>query len=622
MTQATLDYNGGLVLYLPPGQTDGFLRGSFYKLSLRRYAAGTENGRIVFKSALNYLDYKKIISLFRQNAERNDLTLSVSPALAAFIESQEIYVEERSRLGMEIKNQDAKLRDRFDIYRQAVDAAMVRRLRPRQMWDSFFMCAMRKSANFSVPGSGKTASVLGMYAYLKLKELVKRIVVVCPKNAFGSWIDEFTACFGDREPLRLLNIHAPTYKTTADRRRALLYDAGPCNLILVNYESVGGVLDALKKLTATDALLVFDEVHKVKRVDGEYARSCLDLARTAGYTVAMTGTPIPNTYLDIYNLLHLLFPNEYDTFFDFSPAMLRRADAADVQEINDKLQPFFCRTTKEQLGVPPANEDAVFQMAASENENRILKILQMKYRKNKLALLIRILQLESNPKALLHSLNLRDFAYLLDDNLPEEEIDFADYSKEIQALINSSGTPTKFAQCVALAEDLASQGKPVIIWCIFIESIDRLSKALEDAGIPTRRVYGEVPLEERLQILEDFRAGRFRVLLTNPHTLAESVSLHSVCHDAIYFEYSYNLVHLLQSKDRIHRLGLPEGQYTQYDYLQLIYQTEDGPWSMDEAVYQRLREKEQTMLDAIDRHVLETMPTSQEDLDLIFKKLF
>ena len=29
------------------------------------------------------------------------------------------------------------------------------------------MCAMQKSANFSVPGSGKTASVLGMYAYLR-----------------------------------------------------------------------------------------------------------------------------------------------------------------------------------------------------------------------------------------------------------------------------------------------------------------------------------------------------------------------------------------------------------------------------------------------------------------------
>ena len=56
------------------------------------------------------------------------------------------------------------------------------------------------------------------------------------------------------------------------------------------------------------------------------------------------------------------------------------------------------------------------------------------------------------------------------------------------------------------------------------------------------------------------------MLVTNPQTLAESVSLHSVCHDAVYFEYSYNLVHLLQSKDRIHRLGLPDDQKTRYYY--------------------------------------------------------
>ena len=121
--------------------------------------------------------------------------------------------------------------------------------------------------------------------------------------------------------------------------------------------------------------------------------------------------------------------------------------------------------------------------------------------------------------------------------------------------------------------------------------------------------------------MTDFRSGQIQVLLTNPHTLAESVSLHSVCHDAVYFEYSYNLVHLLQSKDRIHRLGLPEGQYTQYYYLETGYQTDDGPWSMDQAIYDRLKEKEQIMLDAIDNHVLETMPTSEEDLEIIFAKL-
>lgn len=59
------------------------------------------------------------------------------------------------------------------------------------------------------------------------------------------------------------------------------------------------------------------------------------------------------------------------------------------------------------------------------------------------------------------------------------------------------------------------------------------------------------------------------ILITNPHTLAESVSLHKKCHDAIYLEYSFNLTHMIQSRDRIHRLGLLENQYTQYYYLML-----------------------------------------------------
>ncbi len=245
----------------------------------------------------------------------------------------------------------------------------------------------------------------------------------------------------------------------------------------------------------------------------------------------------------------------------------------------------------------------------------------MKYRKSKLALIIRILQLESNPKLLLQSLDLKDFAYLLDDTVEIDEIDYADYSEEVKNIIDHFGNTTKFNRCLALAENLAKQGKPVIVWCMFVDSIRRLAAELEKRGIHSKCIFGEVPLEERQQIIQDFRDGHLQVLLTNPHTLAESVSLHSVCHDAIYFEYSYNLVHLLQSKDRIHRLGLPEGQYTQYYYLQSFYETDDGPWSLGNAIYERLKQKEQIMLDAIDHHVLEALPTSQEDIDIIFSKL-
>lgn len=615
-----LDYDGALLLRMPRDKTDSFQSSSFYKLSLRRYVREILPDFVRFKPALTYLDYKKVIVLCQKEADKRKILLVVCDSLREYIENRELHIEIRSRLGMELKAHDPKLQERFENYRSIVDGEMARKLRDRQMWDSFFMCSMQKSANFSVPGSGKTASVLGMYAYLRKNGLVKRILVICPKNAFGSWIDEFSVCFNDIEPLRVLNIHNPIYKNTKQRNTALQYDSGKCNLILVNYESVGSILDSLIQILDKQTLLVFDEVHKVKRVHGEYAENALQLSREACYVVAMTGTPIPNSYSDIYNLLHILFSHEYDEFFDFTVPMLRNPRTSDVQIINDKLQPFFCRTTKDQLGVPKANSDVLCMANAKSEENQLFQILQMKYRKNKLALLVRILQMESNPRLLLQSLDLADFAYLLDDSVEASEIDYADYGNEVKALIDSCGRTTKFQRCIDLAISLVGQCKTVIIWCMFVDSIQHLSDTLAKNGIQTRCIYGEVPLEERQQILSDFRNGNIQVLLTNPHTLAESVSLHSVCHDAIYFEYSYNLVHLLQSKDRIHRLGLPDTQYTQYYFHQLFYQTEDGPWSLGESIYKRLKTKEKTMLDAIDNHVLETMPTSEEDLNIIFSK--
>lgn len=622
MNEWFLDYDGALTLTLLPEEANALLYTGFYKLSLRRYIAEQADSLFTCKPSLTYLDFQHVIALCEKECAKRGAVLTVSSALSDYIASRENHLEQRSRLGIEIKNREEKLLPQFRAYKETVDAALARPLRERQMWDSFFMYAMRRSANFSVPGSGKTASVLGVYACLKALGLAKRIVVVCPKNAFGSWMDEFALSFGRREELRVLNLHAPGLSTAAERRRALRYDAGNRNLILVNYESAGGVLDELIPLVRSNALLVFDEVHKVKKVGGEYAAAALALAEETGYTAALTGTPIPNSYLDAYNLLHILFPDEYEEFFGFSVPTLRNPSKREIDAINDKLQPFFCRTTKEQMKVPPALPDVVLTLRAGGEENRLLRLLQMKYRKNRLALFLRILQMESDPRMLLTRLDLKDFRYLLDDSAPVEEIDFADYSVEVRQMIENCQPSGKFLRCVELAEELAWAGKPVIIWCIFLDSIRGMSQALEARGIPTRCVYGAVPLEERQEILRDFKAGRFQVLLTNPHTLAESVSLHSVCHNAIYFEYSYNLVHLLQSKDRIHRLGLPEGQYTQYIYLQTEYETGDGTWSMDDAVYRRLLEKEQTMLEAIDRRVLEVLPTSEEDLEMIFGPLF
>lgn len=368
-------------------------------------------------------------------------------------------------------------------------------------------------------------------------------------------------------------------------------------------------------------LLVFDEVHRVKKIDGEYATVAIRLARDASYVVAMTGTPIPNSYTDIYNILHILYAEEYNDFFSFPLGCLRNPQPNECAAINAKLQPFFCRTTKDQLLVPPANSDSLIPLRATPEETKIFECLLKKHKKNKLLLMLRILQLESDPTLLLSAIDLSEFAYILDEDCSIDEIDYADYSKDILDCINSMGISSKAQQCISLVNGLMLQGKPVVIWCIFVKSIQFIASVLKKQGIHVEMVYGEVSLENRHKIIEGFKNHQFDVLITNPNTLAESVSLHTICHDAIYYEYSFNLVHYLQSKDRIHRLGLKDKQYTQFYFLEVGYSASSGYYSMDDQIYQRLKEKEATMLKAIDADLLEHLPSTDEELEMIFSPL-
>ena len=620
MFNCTFFYKGYFLLNIVSENLTEFQRTFFYKLNLKVYVESSYDNTIVFRKDFSYLRLKKLLNTFDLNAQRYGVTYTLDESVVNFLKEKELHINERYKLGAELKHHDDKLLERFLKYQSIVNSLMIRKLRERQMWDSFFMFAMQKSGNFSVPGSGKTASALGVFAYLYKTEKVKRIVVICPKNAFGSWVDEFELCFGSNIPLQTFLLHNQSYKKTQDKKNAILFDSGHANLIMFNYESLKTYINEICQIIDDETLLIFDEVHRVKRVNGEYAVNALRIAEYSNFTIAMTGTPIPNTYQDIYNFLHILFPNEYDDFFGFDMNTLKKPSPEMVQDINGKIQPFFCRTNKNQLNVPIPNSDLIDFFNCTETENGIFSILLKKYRKNKLALFIRILQLETNPSLLLEALDLSEFAHILDiDEKDINKIDFVDYSDEIQKLIKSISVTTKYKRTISQVQQIVNSNKPVIIWCILKDSIRRLAKGLKAVGINAKCIYGEVELDERQTLLNEFRNNEFDVLITNPHTLAESVSLHTVCHDAVYYEYSYNLVHLLQSKDRIHRLGLPQNQYTQYYYLQQNYLTPDGDFSMDKKVYDRLLEKEQIMLNAIDNEILETMPTSDEELEMIFK---
>lgn len=619
-----LDYEDNqLLLCINTDEIEWLTGKMFFKSKVQHKIDRIENNTIYFKQDLVYPDYVRLDSLLKKKIPTLGYEYYATKRLLDYIEQRNLYIEKRAKFGIELKTDTTRLEDRYLKFKEVVDQELERKLRDKQMLDAFYMCAMMRSGNFSVPGSGKTSSALAVFAYLRNKDLADRVVMIGPKNAFGSWIDEFTACFGDKLLLNYFSIQDSRYSSPEQKRAALKYDSGNCNLFLFNYESIGNYALELESLVSQRTLLVFDEVHKVKAIKGQRATAALRISKYAIYTIAMTGTPIPNTYMDLYNLLHILYNDEYKEFFGFDISYLREPGPTDIEIINNKIQPFFCRTTKKELMVPEANPDIINYVKTDENEQKLFEVVRKTYRSNKLALFIRILQLESNPKMLLQRLDLNAFSSVLDLEGDIDEIDFVDYSIEVQQVISQVKISSKKIACINLARNLVEQNKRVIIWCIFIDSIKSINELLKNEGIKSICIMGEVPLEERLSIIDGFKNGEYEVLITNPHTLAESVSLHTVCHDAIYFEYGYNLVHLLQSKDRIHRLGLPDAQYTQYYYLQDIFKNQNmEDFSLDEQIYTRLMQKEITMLKAIDDNELEPVYTPEEDLEIIFKGLF
>ena len=122
-----LDYDGALLLRIPAGDFDAWAAGSFYKLSLKRYVREAIAGFVRFKPSLTYLDYKRIIEICRKEAAKRQVDLQVSEALQAYIERREMHIELRSRLGIELKAHDDKLRARYDEYRAIVDAGIDRK---------------------------------------------------------------------------------------------------------------------------------------------------------------------------------------------------------------------------------------------------------------------------------------------------------------------------------------------------------------------------------------------------------------------------------------------------------------------------------------------------------------
>jgi SNF2 family DNA or RNA helicase len=483
------------------------------------------------------------------------------------------------------------------------------------------MAFAQNSCNFAVPGAGKTSIVYGAYAYLKSlpkddPRHVNKLLVIGPLSSFAPWENEYFECFGLKSNSFRMS---GDIEISAKQKLEHLYSPNSAELTLIFHGGVdryqNDITDFLKR---NKTMVVVDEAHRIKNPEGIWGRSVTEISKEAVSRVILTGTPVPNGYQDIFNLYKFIYPFKFKEILKFHYHNLEdmtynnSPESQRVQELKDNISPYFIRIKKSDLNLPPVEEKYI-SIEMDLRQREIYDFIESQYlphfKENNSATvkdvlnrakLIRLRQASTNPSLL--SRTLRDS---LENNELTGEFDpNAIFTTDTEEFINDSEffnkiinyhaleTPQKFKRILSLLlEEIFPANGKVIIWTIFIQNAKELTGYLIQNNIKSKLLIGEIPQDEREETIRAFNDSSnkdFSVIIANPFSVAESISLHKGCHNAIYLERDYNCSNFIQSKDRIHRVGLDKNQLTKYFYIL----SKD---SIDEVINDRLRLKIERM---------------------------
>ncbi|WP_158563394.1 DEAD/DEAH box helicase [Chitinophaga silvatica] len=458
-----------------------------------------------------------------------------------------------------------------------------RKLTPQQVRNLSKLSRIQFGATFSVPGAGKTTEAIAFWL-LHRKE-GQKLMVICPKSAFPAWEEQIQVCL----PNHNLNVKRLTQGSSRIEDDLAFNEQ---DVYLISYQQFNRCSNIIANYLDQNPTFVFvDESHRMKGGDRtDTGRQIQRISHLPVGKLIMSGTPMPQGIADLLPQYSFLFPTDGNL---------------NVDNVKEKLKRVYVRTTKDELLNPedfplkfirtpiPLNESQrhLYNLIRSEelrqtsgvanNARRLYRHLGKSY--------IRLLQVVTNPSLLLKTI-----------------YDFPDALREAIEY----GESNKLSYTVMKARKLAKEGKKVLIWSGFVENVEILTQMLSDLGAKCIHGGVEAGSEEeentRERIIKDFHDDpNMQVLVANPAACSEGISLHMICHHAIYVDRGYNAAQFLQSMDRIHRLGLPKG-------IETIIEIVHSPNSIDDLIDIRLIEKVKRMSEIMEDPSLNIEPVTVE----------
>lgn len=427
-------------------------------------------------------------------------------------------------------------------------------LYPYQRVDVAFLVINERALLANEPGLGKTgATIRTLQVLARRGEKPFPAVVICPNSLKTTvWQKELEAW---APYLRVSVVDG----SAGQRRKALAVEA---DVYVVNWESVrlhsrlapyGSIelsdkerepkeLDELGVRTA-----IFDEVHRATSPQSKQTRAAWQVAHHARFCFALTGTPVTNTVASIWSLLHLVEPDWFPARTRWVDRYVRLApnfyggfevvglDPATAPELHKIVDPLIRRVPK-QLALPQLPPKLPVQYRETP-----MNPAQKKMYEQMQALMVAQLDegLVTATNALSKLARLSQFA---------SASAFLDEDDNVHLKAPSN----KVDDLVDLLEDMGDA--PLVVGAESRQLIELAAEKLTSLGVTHGLVTGAQSVDERRRYVDQFQAGRLRVILCTLGAGAEGLTL-TAASDLLFLQESYSQVKNKQFQDRVHRIG-------------------------------------------------------------------
>lgn len=416
-------------------------------------------------------------------------------------------------------------------------------------------------AIFHEIGCGKSRTAVDIVRHRCAREgRLMRTLILSPKITLTNWKNEF-AKFSKIHPRDVVVLSGSGAKRKKDLeyciRDGMSLSKG--KVIICNYETVQ--MDAVFELLCSwsPEIIIADEAHRLKNPESKRAKRVVQLGDIAKHCYPMTGTPILNTSMDIFNIFRFMDGGETfgKNFWKFRQLWFEDDNAQwsgkpgyfpkwtprpeTYQEFNDRIYRKAVRALKKDcLDLPPLVRKEVHVELSSE-QSRLYKEMRDEY----VAYVDDIMKTDT-PRAVVAQMAVTKALRL-------QQI-VTGYAKTEEGDVYSIKENPRLEALSELLEDLAGNHK-IIVWSVFHENYADIAKLCKKLKIGYRELHGRVPTGERDANIQAFcKDPEVSVLIANQ--AAAGIGINLVESDiSIYYSKNFSLEQDLQSEGRNYRGG-------------------------------------------------------------------